>query len=115
MVEDMPSDEPECVLVEETRFLEEDPVGPVFGRLQQPVAEPGMVAGIGGEKAWVDNDEADDASVVQDLSQPGTERTDSPLDLVVARPVPVPPKAQGIDCPGGCTPSFTTQDPAINC
>lgn len=108
LVEEIPSLDAECVLVLETRWHDEDPVDQVvLGRLQQPIAEPDNDAGIEEEEAHKDNDKAqidDEASIVRELSQSETERTDSSSDVVMTRLVHVPQKpraesAQVVDAP----------------
>ncbi|XP_016323325.1 uncharacterized protein LOC107673957 [Sinocyclocheilus anshuiensis] len=95
LVEEMPSLDAECVLVEETRWSEEDPVDLVLEESPQPDVEPDNCAGPGVEEArgiYNDAQGNNEASAVEELYLPDTERTDSPLDVVLSRPVPVPRK-----------------------
>ncbi len=95
LVDEMPSLDAECVLVEETRWPEEDSEGPVLEESPQPYEEPDSCAEGGVEEAQERYNDAqvnNEASVVGELSLPDTERTDSPSDVVLTRPVPVPRK-----------------------
>lgn len=91
LVEEIPLLDAECVLVEETRWTEEDPLYPVPEESQQQGVESENCAGL--EEAqgrFNDTLVNNEASAVEELSLHDTERTDSPLDVVSARPVPVP-------------------------
>ncbi len=106
LVDEMPSLDAECVLIEETRWPEEDPEDPVLEESQQPDEEPDSCAEGGVEEAQERYNDAqvnNEASVVGELSLPGTERTDAPSDVVLTRPVPVPrkPRAESthVDAP----------------
>ncbi len=106
LVDEMPSLDAECMLVEETRWPEEDPEDPVLEVSQQPDEEPDSCAEGGVEEAQERYNDAqvnNEAIVVGELSLPDTERTDSPSDVVLTRPVPVPrkPRAESthVDAP----------------
>ncbi|XP_043112873.1 uncharacterized protein LOC122357538 [Puntigrus tetrazona] len=96
LVDEMPSLDAECVLVEETIYPEES---------QQLGVAPFDCAGAEVEEAQETCDEAvsGERSAAQDSLQPDTERTDSPTDVVLTRPVPVPrkPRAENtqVDAP----------------
>ncbi|XP_059368895.1 uncharacterized protein LOC132106857 [Carassius carassius] len=82
---------PTSVLVEETRWTKEDSVDPVLEESQQQDVESDNYAGL--EEAqgrYYDALVNNEASAVEEPSLPDIERTDSPLDVVSARPVPVP-------------------------
>ncbi len=106
LVDEMPSLDAECVLVEETRWPEEDPEDQLLEESQQPDVEPDSWAEVGVEEAQERYNDAqvnNEASVVGELSLPDTRRTDSPSDVVLIRPVPVPrkPRAESthVDAP----------------
>ncbi|XP_043076463.1 uncharacterized protein LOC122325488 [Puntigrus tetrazona] len=102
LVDEMPSLDAECVLVEETIYPEKDPMPE---ESQQLGVAPFDCAGAEVEEAQESFDEAVSGkrSAAQDSLQPGTERTDSPTDVVLTRPVPVPrkPRAENtqVDAP----------------
>ncbi|XP_059403406.1 uncharacterized protein LOC132136882 [Carassius carassius] len=91
LVEEIPSLDAECVLVEETRWTKEDLVDPVLEESQQQDVESDNCAGL--EEAQERYNDAlvnNEVSAVEELSLPDIEITDSTLDVVSARSVPVP-------------------------
>lgn len=95
LMEEMPSLDVECVLVEETRRTEMNLANQACGESTQVHAEPENSAGavVEGEQESCENVQGiNEAGSVRERLQLETERTDLPPDVMVTKPVPVPRK-----------------------